>query len=207
MTQNFKGDTTEVKMKAVGDPLLDLTNASLNEFNEKGFDASPFILAMYDDGRMPFSERVNRDSFVEFVKQAFETFPFSGTFEVYLSILKSLFGEESEIRFEVPDPGVLAIDIEAIPNSEFQFIGREFIGGVFEFFDMVDSDGDSLIFRGFTGIDNEYELDLLFSEIMPAGIVPDITLGFFEISDWEDDGGDLIVDDSDFGIIFVEGEG
>lgn len=205
MIQNFKGDSTELKMQAVADPLLNVTDAALNDFYSGGFDASPFLLAMYDDGRMPFSERITRETFVDFVRQALANFPFTGTFEIYLLILKSIFGENAEIRFEIPAAGKLSIDVEAVANSEFTFLGREFISGHFEFFDMIDDEGDTLILRGVVGIDTEYELNLLFSEIMPAGISPDITLGFFEISDFAGEGDDLIVTEEDFGIIFIEG--
>jgi hypothetical protein len=110
MVQNFKGDSTELKMQAVATPLLDLTEAALNDFYAGGFDSSPFLLAMYDDGRIPFSERITRDSFVEFIKNTLANFPFTGTFEIYLAVLKAIFGEESEIRFTVSAPGKLSIN-------------------------------------------------------------------------------------------------
>lgn len=204
MTQNFKGDATELKMQDVADPLLDLTDIALDEFYSDGFNANDFLLKMYDDGRMPFSERINRDAFVDFIKDALINFPFIGTFEIYLTILKAVFGEETEIRFYVTTPGALSIDVAAVGNSIFQFVGREFVSGQFEFFDMIDSDGDLLVFRGIIGIETEYELNLLFSEMMPAGIVPSISLDFFTISDWEDETGDLIEDDDGNGIIFIE---
>jgi hypothetical protein len=205
IVQNFKGDAIELKMQEVANPLFDLTNIALDEFYEGGFEANEFLLMLYDESRMPFSERINRDAFVPFVKQALINFPVIGTFEVYLFILVSIFGADSEIRFYVTDAGKLEIDVEAATNSEFTFIGRQFVDGSYEFFDMIDSEGDTLILRGVAGIDTEYELNLLFSEIMPAGITPAITLGFFDISDFVDDDDDFITDDDDTGIIFVEG--
>lgn len=205
MVQYFKGDPKELKMKAVADPLFDLTDATLDDFYQGGFESSPFLLAMYDDLRVPFSERITRDSFVEFVKNTLSNFPFTGTFEIYLAVLTSIFGTESEIRLTVPSPGKLAIDVEAVSNSTFTFLGREFVNGAFQFFDVTDSDGDTFIFRGILGIDTEYELGLLFSELMPAGIIPQITLGFYSISHFVDDDGDSITDDSGLGIIFEEG--
>ena len=206
MSQNFKGDPTELKMQAVGDPLFDLTETALDEFYADGFDAAPFLLLMYDDGRMPFSERINRDAFVDFVRQALKNFPFTGIFEVYLSVLKSVFGQQTEIRFYIDTPGALTIEVMAVANTEFHFIGRNFLGGSnFETFNVTDSDGNQLVFRGVPGIDTEYELNLLFSELMPCGITPEIILSFVEISDWAIDGSDDIVDDDDNGIIFIEG--
>ena len=209
MSQNFKGDPTELKMQAVVDPLLDVTDVSLDEFYSDGFESTPFLLAMYDDKRMPFSDRINRDAFVDFVKQAFKNFPVTGTFESYLLLLSQIFGSNSEVVFSVPAAGKLGIDIAAISSSEFDFIGREFVGGVFSYFDMIDSDGNILTFRGVPGIDTEYELALLFSEIMPAGIFPIISLSFygyyFFVADA--DGDDTLYDMVDYNgdqIIFRE---
>lgn len=184
MTQNFKGDATELKMQNVVNPLLDQTNSALDDFYENGFNASPFLLMLYDEGRMPFSERIPRDAFVEFIKEALANFPVTGTFESYLFVLRAVFGPQTEVFFDIPIPGKLTIDINAIANSEFEFIAREFVDGAYEFSNVVDYDLNLLTFRGIPGIDNEYELGLLFSEVMPAGIVPDINLTFFSYSSW-----------------------
>ncbi len=203
--QNFKdNDALELKFQAAGEAPMSICGSALDEFYANGFDSSPFLLMLYDEGRIPFSNRINRDAFVDFIKQALDKFPFTGTFDTYLFILYNIYGAESEIRFYVDAAGTLAIDVEANVNSEFQFVAREFNDGAYEFFNMTDNTGDRLIFRGVAGISTEYELNLLFAEIMPAGIAPTITLGFFEISDWADDEGFYMTDDDDTGIIFVE---
>lgn len=209
MVQLFKGDPVEIRMKSVADPVIDLTDSALDEFYAQGYDASPFLLAMYDDGRMPFSERIARDAFVDFVKKAFMNFPVTGTFEAYISILTEIFGPGTQIFFTVPAPGKLRIDINAISSSEFEFIGREFVGGAYEYFNIVDDLGNMLIFRGIPGIDTDYELRLLISEIMPAGITPDINLTFFNYSTFvaDADGDDTlyeVIDDNGDQIVFWE---
>lgn len=209
MYQNFKGDATEQKMIGGMAPVFNLTNASLDDFYANGFNCADFLLKMYDDRRMPFSDRIPRDAFVDFVRQAFENFPVTGTFEAYLLLLREIFGQTSEVNFIVPAPGKLEIDIAAISSSEFQFIGREFTGGMFEYFDMIDSEGNLLTFRGIPGIDTLYELELLFAEIMPCGISPTIALTFygyyFFVADA--DGDDTLYDMVDYAgnqIIFRE---
>lgn|SRR5678815_3823223 len=205
--QNFKGDSLELKFQAVGNPVFDLANTALDDFYANGFDASPFILMLFDEGRMPFSERIPRDAFVPFVRQALKNFPITGIFENYLFVLRSIFGDLSEINFLVPAPGKLEIDIAAISNTTFDFIGREFSGGMYTFFDMIDSDGDTLEFRGIPGISTEYELNLLFSEMMPAGIVPIIALtfyGYFDFIAYDDFGIYDMVDYSGNKLIFRE---
>jgi hypothetical protein len=184
MTQNFKGDALELKMQDVANPVFNATDLALNEFYSDGFDCSAFLLMLYDQKRMPFSQRIPRDAFVDFVKEALKQFPVTGTFESYLFVLRSVFGSLSDITFDIDVPGKLSIAIDTFTNSEFDFLGREFNGGAYEFFEMIDMDGNPLIFRGISGINTAYELGLMFSEIMPAGITPDLTIEFFTRSFW-----------------------
>jgi hypothetical protein len=177
-------DDTEKKMYDSGNHIIEVCDLALDEFYENGFTCSPFLLMLYDEGRIPFSTRIPRDAFVSFIIGALENFPFIGTFEIYLFIIRSIFGSISEIFFTVPAPGKLSIDISASAALEFNFVGRETVDGVTEFFDILDDEGNTLVFRGIPGINNAYELGLMFSEIMPAGIVPDISIQFFNRSNW-----------------------
>lgn len=184
MVQNFKGDETELKIQAVAGPVFDIANAALDEFYVDGFNSNPFLFMLYDDKRIPFSNRIEREPFIIFIKEALARFPFTGTFDVYLFILVAIFGEESGINFDIPAPGKLSISVNAISNLEYEFIGRDFIDGTYDFYNIVDDEGDVLVFRGISGIETEYELGLLFSEIMPAGIIPNISLNFFSEYDF-----------------------
>ncbi len=208
MTQKFKGDALELKMRAAAESVLDMTSVSLDEFYADGYDAAPFLLILYDDKRMPFSERIPRAAFVDFVREALKRFPVTGIFESYLFVLRSVFGPDTEVFFDVPAPGKLHIDVGALSNSEFEFVAREFVDGEYVFSDVVDSDYNTLIFRGLPGIDNDYDLQLLFSEIMPCGITPDIALEFISRSFWiAEEPGDMffdMIDSSINSIIFYE---
>lgn len=208
--QNFKGDALELKMQSVADPVFDQTDLALDEFYSGGFDCNEFLLMLYDESRMPFSERINRDAFIGFIKEALINFPFIGTFESYIFILLSIFGDHSIIEFTLSDPGKLAIKINAVVDIDYDFISREFINGAYSFYEMIDYDDANITFRGISGIDTQYELDLLFSEIIPAGITPTVTLFFFSEYDWLDDEVSdefTIIDDDDDKIIFIEGGG
>lgn len=193
MTQLFKGDENELKYYAAGLPAFQATSDSLDEMYDGAFDAAPFLLMLYDEDRIPFSQRVNRNAFVDFIRQTLKLFPFIGSFDTYLFILSAIFGEQSEIFFEVPAPGKLSISVNATSTLEFEFIGREPNGlGGYTLFNVSDSLGNDLIFRGVSGIETEYDLELLFSEIMPVGIVPDIALTFFTYYSFvADEGGTL----------------
>lgn len=205
--QFFKeSDSNEAKMYAVGASVFDPISADLDDFLENGFDSAPFLLMLYDEGRAPYYARIPRAAFVAFIKEALSRFPVIGSFESYIFILKAVFGENSESRFEVTTPGKLLITVDATPNSEYEFIGREFVDGAYTEFTMTDYVDDTIIFRGFSGIATVEELELLFSEIVPTGITPEITLNFGVISDWVDETDSDISDEDDEGIMFLEGE-
>ncbi len=204
ITQKFKGDDLELRMEAAASPAFDLCSVALDEFLADGYLASPFLLMLYDEGRMPFSDRVPRDSFVEFFKEALERFPFTGTFEAYIFIIQAIFGSGSGILFDVPAPGKIEMLVNASSSLEFQFIAKEFIDGEYVESLIVDSDDNLLQFSGISGIDSEYELKQLLAELIPAGIFPDITLAFFSLFNFIDDDDNSIVDDSGNQIVFIE---
>lgn len=202
--QTYKGDESELKVIAAGEPAFDSTSAALSDFYANGYKSAPFLLMLYDEGRMPFADRVERESFVDFIQATLDIFPFAGTFEFYITILKAIFGEASIIRFEVPAAGKLSIQIDASDEILFDFIGAELVDGVLTTFELTDQVGDGLLFRSISGIENEYALNLLFAEIIPAGIFPDTTLGFYTISDWISQHLDLMVTQGGDQIIFLE---
>lgn len=203
-TEKFKGDDLELKFEESARPIFDQASASLDEFYANGYTASPFLLMLYDEKRIPFSERVNKNAFVEFIKEVINRYPFVGNFDTYLFVLRAIFGQLSEIVFTVPSAGILEISVNATSALEFEFIGEDGTG----VFNVSDSVNDILIFRGVSGIETEYDLELLFSEIMPAGITPHISLTFFERYDFVADDGlgglDPVVDHLGNQIVFME---
>lgn len=173
-TQKFKGDATELKYEAAAAPAFDLMSSALDDFLAGGYDSAPFLLMLYDQKRIPFSDRINRDAFVVFIREALKRFPFFGNFDTYLFVLRAIFGSDAQIIFQVTAPGKLSISINAVAALTFRFITS------LDPFTVVTMDGEQILFRGLTGIDTQYELELLFSELMPAGIIPDIALTFYE---------------------------
>ncbi len=207
MVQYFKGDSDELKIEAVGKPVFDLTTTALDQFYAGAFDCNAFLLQLYDERRMPFSERINRDAFIQFIKEALVNFPFIGTFESYMFILRAVFGSDADILFSVPAPGKLGISVDTFSELSFDFIVTELVDGIYEEYNLITSDGDEIILTGVSGIQTEYALQLLFSEIMPAGITPTISLDFVIKSFWiVHEGVDYfdIVDHDGNSIIFTE---
>jgi hypothetical protein len=209
-TQKFKGDAFELKMEAAGGKAFEATDLALEAMYDGCYQASDWLLSLYDNGRMPFSERVPRDSFVEFFKQALGNFQVTGTFEAYLFILEAIFGEGTVVLFDVPAAGKLEILVNAASSLEFGFQAREIEDGDYVPVDMATTDGELLQFRGISGIDSEAELTQLLAELIPAGIWTDIGLSFFSIYMFvaEDGAGDLysVTDHVGNQIIFFEGD-
>lgn len=208
MTQKFKGDILELQVEAAAQPAFDSVRIGLDDFYDGGYQASDFLLMLYDQGRMPFSERVPRDSFVAFIKQALPNAQVTGTFESYLFIIKAIFGELSEVLFDVPGPGKLSMLVNASDVIEFDFEGREFVDGAFETFTIETSDDEGLQFRAIAGINSAGQLSQLLSELIPAGIFPAITLDVFALYYFvaEDSLGNLdsIIDNLGNQLVFFE---
>lgn len=202
--QYFKGDDIEMRMDAAGKPAFDITNAALDAFFADQGNATPFLLMLYDSGRMPFSDRVPRDSFPAFFREALARFPFTGTFEAYIFILEAIFGQGSGVLFEVPAPGKLEISVNAASSLEFGWQAFEQDGDSQVISDMTDHLGNFITFAGVSGIDSEYELKMLLSEIIPAGIYAEVVLAFFALFNFVDDGNNAIVDHLGNQIVFIE---
>ncbi len=204
MTQNFKGDTAELNIEAAGKPAFDVCSLALDEFFDQAYNTSDFLLALYDEGRMPFSARIPRSSFVAFIRQALQTFHVTGTFESYIFIVNAIFGSGSQILFDVTGPGELEMVINAAASLDFDFVGREFVDGEYVAIDMITSIGEGIQFSGLSGIDSEAGLKSLLSELVPAGISPDISLVFFTLSYFISDAGDFMLDHLGNQIVFFE---
>lgn len=204
MVQNFKGDELELNIQAAGTPAFDSCSLALDEFFEGCYESGDFLLSLYDEGRMPFSDRVPRDSFVAFIKQAIPNFPVTGTFDSYLFIIQAVFGAGSGVLFEVPAAGKLNMLINSSTSIDFDFQAREFSNGEYNYFDILTSSGDGLGFKGISGIDSEAKLNQLLSELIPAGVFTSITLTFFTLFQWVSTGGDLMVDNLGNQIVFFQ---
>jgi hypothetical protein len=187
--QYFKGDATEMKFDEAGKPAMDVCGVALSQYYNQAYDAETFLLMLYDEGRMPFGSKIPRDAFVSFIRQAIPNFPRTGTFQMLIFLIKEIFGEVTEVLFTVPAPGRLQIEINAAAVIEFNAIHHKVINGIEEVGNIVDADGNLLTFVGISGIDTEYDFNQVFSEIFPAGIVPEITLGFFTLYNWVADDG------------------
>ncbi len=196
----FKGNADELKVIDAVSPVFDSTSESLDEMYAGASDSSAFLLMLYDENRVPYAQRIKRDSFVNFYREALSQFPVTGTFDSYLFILGSVFGFESEIFFDTPSPGTLEITLNIVNELTYDFIGRDSSG---EFLISTQDGIDTLAFRGISGFESEHDIELLFSELVPVGILPTYLINFYEYFNFvaEDDSTLYDMIDSDGNII------
>ena len=205
--QYFKGDAIERKVDQATVPIMDIISLARDQFSDDALEAESFLLMLYDEGRMPFSDRIPRAAFISFLKECIANASFIGTFESYIFLIKSIFGEESSVFFEQVTPGVLTMTASSSNSVSFDFVARETSGGAYEFFEIITHAGENIEFAGFPGIESEAELGRLIAEFVPAGIFADITLVLFSTSLFLVETGDgdfTIVDDQNNDIIFFE---
>jgi hypothetical protein len=205
--QYFKGDALELKFDNVGTEIVQLATVSLDQFFQDAYQCSEFLLMLYDEGRMPFSDRIPREAFIAFLIECIANANFIGTHESYIFLINRIFGADSTVFFEQVTPGVLTMTVAASNTQEHDFLAREFTSGSYDTFDVITHDNETLQFVGFAGIESEAELTQLLSEFVPAGIFPDITLVLFSTTLFlveDTDGEFTIVDELNNDIIFFE---
>lgn len=205
--QYFKGTAEELKIDAAAAPIFNLLSLDKDHFRDGAFDAIDFLLMLYDEGRMPFSDRIPREAFVAFLLEAIANATFIGSHESYIFLVDRIFGAGSSVFFDPAHaPGVLKMQVSASSSVGYTFLAREFNGTSYDTFEIITAAGEELEFSGLPGIESESELVSLLSEFVPAGIYPDITLIIFATSLFAvDDGGYFtLVDDENNDIIFFE---
>jgi len=175
--QRFKeNDEIETKMIAVAMPTLEGLGADRDDFFAGAF--SCFLLGdvLYDLDRDPMSGVITREVYRSSFPAIHQLFIRPGTFEFYLTVFRSIWGEDVDVTFTIPSPGVLEINVESIGIDLFEFAAREIVDNEYVFSPIVDEEGDSIMFQDTVGIKTESEIDALMEEISPEGIFTTTTL-------------------------------
>jgi hypothetical protein len=180
MTQFFKGDPIELKMAEVASGLLEAKSLALTEFFEGCYSTRPFGAMIYDEGRSPLSNAIVRQIFIETFSEIFEAFRFAGSFESYLLVFRKIFGEDVGVTFTVPAPGKLGIAIAAEGIEFSKFVARKIVNNAYVFEEIVDEEGDNIVFQNIKGFQSQYELEQMLFEMVPGGIYTEITLSLGE---------------------------
>jgi hypothetical protein len=80
------------------------------------------------------------------------------------------------VDFTVPAPGKLNIDIEAAGVELADFISRYIEDNTYLFDEVIDDEGDNIVFQSVKGFQSQYELEQMLFEMVPAGIFTTISL-------------------------------
>lgn len=174
--QYFKGDDKEKQMVDSAKPTLDILSASKSEFLADAYKCAILGDLLYETGRAPLANAIAKNIFRISFSEIFEAFTVAGSFESYLTVFRKIFGEEVEIEFTVPAPGKLNIDIIASGVEESEFISRYIEDNEYFFDDIIDDEGDDIVFQTVKGFTSQYELEQMLFEMVPAGVYTDIDL-------------------------------
>lgn len=175
--QNFKStDEKERKIVEAGKQPFDLKLAELDEFYDNAYSAGPLGDLLWQENRAPLSRAIVQSIFRETFSEVFEAFLVAGSFESYISVFKKIFGDDVEITFTVPDPGKLQIDIVSTGFQLSDFISRYIENNAYVFDEVIDDEGDNIVFQTIKGFQTQYELEQMLREMVPAGVFTEISL-------------------------------
>lgn len=175
--QNFKGDADELKFKAGAADAFDTIDLLKDTFFDECFECFKLGEVIWDSGRSPLSNAIERAIFRESFPEIFDAFVAGGTFEAYLTVFAKIFGEDASVEFTVPAPGKLEINIEADGVELSEFIARYISSNAYVLDTIITQDAvDTIVFQTIKGFQSEYELEQMLFEMVPGGIFTTITL-------------------------------
>lgn len=175
--QRFKeNDETESKVIAVAMPTLNALGGERDDFFNGATTAFGLGEVLYDLDRDPMSGVISRDVFVKSFPAIHQLFTRPGTFEFYLEVFRSIWGNSVEIEFDVPSPGVLTINAVVLELDQFNLAAREIFNDLYEFNEIIDHENDNIVIRDTIGIKTASEIDALMNELAPEGIFVVTTL-------------------------------
>lgn len=174
--QYFKGDDDERKIASVAISLFDQLAFQKREMYAGVYESAPLGDVLYDSRRSPLANAIPKSVFRIAFKEIFDAFVAVGTFEAYLTVFRKIFGESVVVDFTVPAAGKLQIDVEASGVELFNFVTRYIESNAYVIDQMIDDEGDNLVFQALAGFESQYELERMFFEMVPAGIYTEISL-------------------------------
>lgn len=175
--QAFKdNDLTEAKVRDAVLPFPNLRDSELDLFYAGAYTCFSFGDVLYLTKRDPMAGVITQDVFRMAFPQIHQLFTRPGTFEFYLEVFKTVWGEDVVVDFTVPAPGKLLINIEALTVTDYTALARRIVDDVYVYDELIDEDGDNLIFQGSQGIKTQEEAEALVNEFYPAGLWVETTL-------------------------------
>ncbi len=174
--QYFKGDATELKFDASGEPANTEISFSLEQFFDGAFECFALGDLLYDNSRAPLANAIDRIIYREAFTTIFDAFVTGGNFESYLTVFRNIFGDDVTVAFTVPAAGRLQIGIVAAGVLQFDLLARSVVGNSYVYDEIVTQAGENIDGLNPKGFQTQYEAEQMLFEMVPAGIFTEITL-------------------------------
>ncbi len=179
-----QNDEVEQQFIEAGTPAFDIVDIGKDEFFEEAFQAAPLGDLLWENDLAPLSRAILQTIFRESFSDIIESFIAGGTFESYLTVFRKIFGEGVEVTFDAENltagsmlaPGKLNIDIVAEGFEISDFVARSIEDNAYLFEEVIDDEGDNIVFQTIKGFQSQYELEQMLFEMVPGGIFTEITL-------------------------------
>lgn len=163
-------DEVESKVIEVLKPLLDTLEADRIDFFEGAYTSYPLGNVLYDLDASPLAGSISREVFRTSYFAIHDLFTRPGTFDFYIEVFKAIFGDDVELEFEIPAPGKLNINVQALTIIQDRLIARSIVSGAYVYDEIVDHEGDFLVAQVTQGPKTQSEIDAIMIEIKPQGI-------------------------------------
>ncbi len=175
--QPFKeNDATEALMHQAFLEAVAATDVALDAFYSGADTCFALGDVLYETERSPLVDSIDQEAFRQIFSTLFAFFERPGSFEYYLTVFRAIWGDDVEVEFTVPSPGVLEINIEAATLTNYEFASRYIVNNEYFFEEVVTDGGENIAFRLLSGIRTQEQVDALMRELAPAGIYATATL-------------------------------
>lgn len=179
--QFFKqNDPNEIKIVNATNLMFDQRGAALDLMYQQVYQSREMAEFLYDNNFVALSNVINREVFINTINEIFDAWAHAGTFESYLTILRKIFGNSAIIEFEVPNPGCLDINIISTAYEVANFVARQKVGDGYQYFNIVDGDGNRIVFYNLMSSDGQLDITKIIKTIVPGGIFVTITYDILE---------------------------
>lgn len=179
--QPFKrSDQKEEMMRDAALPLLQLLGGEFDNFYNGAYTCYKLGDVFVNLNCSPLADVIPPSSFRACFFAIHEMFTRPGTFEFYLDVFRALFGETVDVEFVVPSPGKLEINIASLQYLTEDFLARSIVDNIYEYDEVIDHNGDNLVFQGSIGISTPEEVNAMVREIHPIGVYVEANLEFIE---------------------------
>jgi len=175
--QRFKdNDEIEAQVIATVMPILDVIGVDLDSFFNQAFMTEGLGEVIYDLKADPISSVIDLLVYRKSFPAIHTLFTRPGTFEYYLDLFRAIWGQDVEITFEIPAPGILEINAVVLNLETFTLVARQIEDNQYVYNNLTDRDGNRIAVRDLEGTKSQDQIDKLAIEISPNGIYVTITL-------------------------------